>query len=434
MHLGDPEDAGFYNDLAHTDSTVEAPVVFVGYGITAPELHYDDYAGADVRGKIVAVLSNAPPRFSSSQAGYYANEVVKSRNAVAHGAVGRLEIYLPEEDVSASDPVGTGEWLNHDGEPHDVFPEMKAWAWLTTSGADKLFKGAPKTLEQVFATARTGKPQNFALPWSAAMHTVKAHQRLQSSNVVGRIEGSDPALRNQYVIYTAHIDHLGICPPVEGSSDTVCHGTLDNASGVATILEIARAFTALPVPPRRSILFLFTTEEEDMLEGADYFAHFPTIPADGMIANIVVDMTPGVLYPCKDLIAIGSEHSSLARNAESAALRSGYTMSPDVFPERGYFQRGDQYPFILQGIPSAWIRRGPDGDEVTAKWIHSRYHTPLDNMDQPIDYEQGLKAAGMIFRMGYDVAQQDEVPTWNKSDFFGAKFGRKASPATRPVH
>ena len=270
--------------------------------------------------------------------------------------------------------------------------------------------------------------------WHAKMHTVDAHQRLQSPNVVGRIAGSDPNLREQYVIYTAHIDHLGTCPPVEGSSDTVCHGTVDNASGVATILEIARAFTALPEPPRRSILFLFTTGEEDMSEGADYFAHFPTIPAAGMIANINVDITPGLLYPSKDITAIGSEHSSLLKNAESAARQSGYILSPDMFPQRNYFGACDQYSFVLQGVPAVWVRRGPDGDVVTSKWHSTRYHTPLDNMDQPLDYEADLKATEMIFRMGYEVAQQDEVPPWNKDDFFGTKFGQKISPVAKPAH
>jgi hypothetical protein len=422
--LKDQEDYIFYSEVTHTDCAVEAPVVFVGYGITAPELNYDDYAGVDVRGKIVAMISNAPPNFPSSQGGYYAGVVGKSRNAVAHGAIGRLEIFLPEDTY---DPSGTGEWLERSGLPHDAVPEIHAWSGLTESGAKKLFEGAAKTLEEVLAAARAGQPQSFPLIWSARMHTVNTHQRLESSNVVGKVQGSDPGLRDQYVIYTAHLDHLGICPAIRGGSDKVCHGAWDNASGVATILEVARAFTALPVPPRRSVLFLFTNGEEDMFEGADFFAHFPTVPVEGLVAEINVDGMPGMLYPCKDLSVIGSEHSSLLRNAEAAARETGYTLSPDIYPKRNFFAGSDQYPFVLQGVPAVWVHRGSDGDDVTEKWKRTRYHTPLDNIDQPMDYEAGLKAARMIFRMGYEVAQQNEPPTWNKDDFFGTKFGRKSS-------
>ena len=153
--LKDPEDYWFYSDVVRTDAVVEAPVVFVGYGITAPDMHYDDYAGIDVRGKIVALLSNAPPTFPSSQAGYYAELARKSRNAVARGAVGRLEIFLPGDDVDIS---GDGDWLERDGTPHNAVPGIRAWAWLQQRGAEKLFEGAPKTLEQAFAAARAGTP------------------------------------------------------------------------------------------------------------------------------------------------------------------------------------------------------------------------------------------------------------------------------------
>lgn len=417
--LKDLEDFMFYADVAHTDSSVEASVVFVGYGITAPELKYDDYAGTDVKGKIVASISNAPPTFSASQAAYYANETGKARNAAAHGAIGRLEFYLPGETVDLS---GAGQWLDSEGIPNDAVPEILVWGWLTPAGARKLFTGSTKSLDRAIAAARTGQPQSFPLAWNARIHAVNTHQRLAASNVVGKIAGSDPTLRDQYVIYSAHIDHMGICSPVEGSSDNVCHGALDNASGVATVLEIARAYAALPVAPRRSVVFLFTTGEEDNFEGADYFAHFPTIPSKGMIADINIDVVPGMRYPCKDLLALGGELSSLLKNAESAARKTGYTISRDPFPQRNYFARNDEYAFALQGVPAIMLRNGTDGDEVLAKWTTTRYHRPLDNIDQPIDYEAGLRAAVTNFLLGYEVAQQDQSPKWNENDFLGAKF------------
>ncbi|HTY42324.1 MAG TPA: M28 family peptidase [Thermoanaerobaculia bacterium] len=427
--LKDPEDYWYYSDVVRTDSLVEAPVVFVGYGITAPEMHYDDYAGIDARGKIVALISNAPPTFPSSQAGYYAELARKSRNAVAHGAVGRLEIFLPDDDVDIS---GDGDWLERDGTPHNAVPGIRAWAWLKQQGAEKLFEGAPMSLDQVFAEARAGRPHAFPLAWTAKMHAVNAHESFEASNVVGKITGSDPHLRDQYVIYTAHIDHLGVhtgaegerCLAAEGSKDRICHGTMDNASGVAGLLEIARAYMRLPVAPRRSILFLFPTGEEDMFEGSDYFAHFPTIPAAAMVADINIDMLPGMIYACRDLTIEGAEHSTLIENATRAALLTGYTLSPDNMPQMNFFVRSDQYPFVLQGVPAVMVRRGVDGNEVARKWLVTRYHTPLDNMEQPIEYEAGVRSAGMIFLMGYDVAQQEKRPTWNPNDFYGRPAGK----------
>ena len=264
------------------------------------------------------------------------------------------------------------------------------------------------------------------------MHAVGTHQAFEASNVVGKITGSDPRLRDQYVIYTAHIDHMGLqtgaegdrCLAAEGSKDRICHGTWDNASGVAALLEIARAYTRLPAAPRRSILFLFPTGEEDMFEGSDYFAHFPTVPPAAMVANINIDGLPGMLYAGKDLVIEGGDHSSLIENARRAASLTGYTLSPDLMPQMNFFVRSDQYPFILQGVPAIMVRRGVDGSEVARKWLATRYHTPLDNMEQPIEYEAGVKAAGTIFLIGYDVAEQEKPPAWNANDFYGRPAGK----------
>ncbi len=254
------------------------------------------------------------------------------------------------------------------------------------------------------------------------MHTVSSYQALSSRNVIGKIQGSDPELSGQYVIHSAHLDHLGMCPAVEGTSDKVCHGTMDNASGVATVLEIARAYTKLPKPPRRSIIFFFPTGEEGNSEGADYFVHFPTVPKQSIVADINTDVAPGMRYPSKDFNAIGGEHSNLNQNALWAAQLTGHSITPDSMPEQNLFIRSDHYFFVQQGIPSILIRNGSDGGEVIKKWIETRYHTPLDNMEQPLDYHAGVDAAGMLFLLSYSVAQQDQRPAWNKDDFFGTRF------------
>ena len=428
IRLKDSVDYLFQADLEHIETDVDAPVVFVGFGVTAPELNYDDYAGMDVRGKVVAMLGNAPARFSSTQRAYYTDGIVKVKNAVAHGAVGILGLLLPEDEQISpwewSIPqiqAGNREWLDH-GTPHNSFPELQAEAALSVRGAQLLFSDAPRTLEDVFTKARNSQPQAFPLRWIAKMHAVTSHQALSSRNVIGKIQGSDPELSVQYVIHSAHLDHLGMCPAVEGVSDKICHGTLDNASGVATVLEIARAYTKLPNPPRRSIIFFFPTGEEGNLEGSDYFAHFPTVPKQSLVADINTDLAPGMRYPSKDFNAIGGEHSNLNQNAVWAAQLTGHSITPDPMPEQNFFIRSDHYSFVQQGIPSIQIRNGSDGGEVVKKWLQTRYHTPLDNMEQPIDYDAGVDAAGLLFLLGYSVAQQDQRPAWNKDDFFGTRF------------
>jgi hypothetical protein len=424
-----------FGDLIKPDNSVEAPVVFVGFGVTAKENDYDDYAGADAKGKIVVVIDGAPAKFPSTVRAYYSDNVVKQRNAVAHGAVGFMDLMLPEDQkrnpwewIVPQVQMGNMEWLEKNGSPHNIFPELRGWALLNQSGAEKLFAGAGKTLAQIFDAAKAGQPQSLALPVTARIHSISSHTSTDSPNIIGQIQGSDPALRTQYVVYTAHVDHLGICPPVNG--DNVCHGALDNASGDASLLEIARVFASLPQAPRRSILFVFVTGEEMGLLGSDYFANFPTVPRSAIAANLNIDGAPGLFYPMKDLIVLGIEHSSLEQQVQSSAKQIGYTLSPDPMPEENFFIRSDQYSFVQQGIPAVNITDGiqssdpkVDGMKQLKEWMVTKYHTPLDNMDQTLDYDSGAKAAGVNFLVGYEVAQQDAAPTWDKGDFFGERFG-----------
>jgi hypothetical protein len=435
------KDYVLFGDLNRTDTTVEAPVVFVGFGVSAPERDYDDYAGADVKGKIVVVLSGAPAKFPSTVRAYYSDFIVKHRNAVTHGAVGLMNMQLPEDQkrnawdwIVPQIQMGNMEWLEKNGSTHNGFRELRGDPALSQSGAEKVFAGAKETLDQIFDAARASQPQSLALPLTARIHAISTHTSADSPNIIGEVVGSDPALRNEYVVYTAHVDHLGICPPVNG--DNVCHGAQDNASGTASLLEIARAFAGLPKAPRRSILFVYVTGEEMGLLGSDYFANSPTVPRSAIAANINIDGAPGLFYAMKDLIALGIEHSSLEQEVQSAAKRIGYSLSPDPVPEENFFVRSDQYSFVLQGIPAVDIEDGIqsvdpkiDGLKLQKEWMVTRYHTPLDNMDQEFDYASAAKAAGVNFLVGYDVAQQDATPTWNKGDFFGDKFGPRHAVA-----
>jgi hypothetical protein len=440
--LVDAVDYVLFADGLHQESAVEAQLAFVGFGVTAPELNYDDYSRADVLGKIVVTINGAPTRFPSTQRAYYSESLIKSENAAAHGAVGTITIGLPEDEkrypwawIVPQVKMGGLYWLDEKHSPFGVPPGLRAGALLSDRGSELLFAGAPKTLDQVFAAARAGEPQAFPLPSSVAISTATTHTPLQSSNIIGQLRGSDPSLRDQYVVYTAHVDHIGICPPVQG--DNVCHGAWDNASGVATLLEIARALTHLPQAPRRSILFLFDTGEEIGFLGSGYFVHSPTVPLKSIVADINIDGAPGLLGAKKDMVNYCAGHMSLDKNVELAARRVGYEISPDPMPEETLFIRSDQFSFALQGVPVVFINDGfkstdpkMDGGAAFRKYLTTQYHTPLDNIDQTFDYESAAKASGLNFLVGYEIAQQDQPPTWNDRDFFGMKFGpRHASSA-----
>lgn len=427
----------FSGDVLREDSSVEAPVVFAGFCVTAPNQKYDDFAGVDVKGKIIACISGAPARFPSTERAYYSDGVIKAKNAVVHGAVGILGFMPPEEQkrypwawLLPQVQAGDMRWLDEKGMPHDSFPELRGGALLNQSGTEKLFAGAPKSLDQAFADAKASKPQAFALPVTARLHRVSKQTDLHSPNIVAELPGSDPALRDQYVVYTAHVDHLGLCPPVKG--DNVCHGAVDNASGTAALLEVAHAYASLPRAPRRSIVFVFVTGEEMGLLGSDYYAYFPTVPRKDIVANVNIDGAPGIYYAMKDVVPLGIEHSSLSKDVDAAVKQLGYSISPDPMPEEVLFIRSDQYSFVLQGIPAVNIMDGVkasdpkiNGLELLKKWLVTRYHTPLDNMDQPLDYDSAARATELNFLIGYEVAQEAQVPTWNAGDFFGSTFGSR---------
>jgi len=260
-------------NLLHTESSVEAPVVYVGFGVTAPDQNYDDYQGVDTKGKIVGVIFGAP-NFESSLKAHYSSFETKRNNAVAHGAIGILllddpvlESLYPFKERVRDRSRPTLRWLQIDGRPHAAFPQLKAGADLSLSATENLFAGGPHSAEEVFQAAKEGKPLSFDLPVTAKIRDVQKLENVSSPNVVAKLEGSDPLLKDQYLVYTAHLDHLGIGEPVKG--DSIYNGALDNASGSAILLEVARAFSQMNPRPRRSILFVSVTGEEEGLLGSD---------------------------------------------------------------------------------------------------------------------------------------------------------------------
>jgi hypothetical protein len=427
------EDYILHGDPGRADVSVEAPVVFVGFGVTAPEQTYDDYKGIDAKGKIVAFTFGAP-NFESSLKAHYSSSLLKARNAVLHGAVGvilvddpMMEQVYPFSRRVRDLAIPEFRWLNKQEQANDYFPELKCSASLSLAATRRFFEGSPHTAEEVFAAAKAGSPASFALPLTTKIHTVTHWQDVQSPNVVAKLEGSDPALRDQYLVYSAHLDHLGIGEPVQG--DKIYNGALDNASGSAILLEIARAFSKMNPRPRRSILFLSVTAEEAGLLGSDYFAHYPTVAKSSIVADVNIDMDL-MLWPLQDIVAFGAEHSTLGDVIRRATERMHLIESPDPLAQLVIFIRSDQYSFVKRGIPAVMPSPGFKSSdpkiapfEILGKWEDTRYHQPQDDMEQPgLDFDAATKYARFVFLCGYLIAQDTQRPTWNKGDFFGEHY------------
>lgn len=419
-------------------TSVEAPMVYVGFGVTAPEQHYDDYKGIDAKGKIVALAYGAP-NFDSTIKAHYSSFEIKEQNAVSHGAVGMivlddpiLERMYPFTKIARDMPAPHFAWMDKSGRPAHYFPELRGRAFVSLATVKRLLQGSGHTADEVFAAIKAGKTASFALPVGAKINFATRLEDVQSPNVVAKLEGSDPELKSEYVVYTAHLDHLGIGAPVKG--DKIYNGALDNASGSATILSLARAFSSMATRPRRSILFVSVTGEEAGLLGSDYFATYPTVPKSSLIADINIDEVL-MLWPLHDVIAFGAEHSSLGPVIKRAAERLHLAESPDPMPQEVVFIRSDQYSFVKQGIPAVMPSPGfttgsPDLDaaKIFGKWEEERYHEPQDDIDQPgLDFDAAAQFARFAFLTGIYVADDAQRPTWNKGDFFGERYAGKTA-------
>ena len=423
-------------DPARKETSVEAPVVYVGFGVTAPELNYDDYKGIDAKGKIVAMVFEAP-NFESSLKAHYSSFEQKIANAAAHGAVGLIVVDDPvleglypfKEQVRDLSRPGL-RWLTKEGVPNDYVPQVRAGAILSLDASKQLFVGSGHTPEEVFQAAKEGKSLAFPLPLIVKIHNQAKLEDVSSHNVVAKLEGSDSALKNEYLVYSAHLDHLGIGEPVKG--DSIYTGALDNASGCAILLEVARAFSKMNPRPKRSILFVAVTGEEAGLLGSDYFAHYPTVSKDAIVANVNMDEDQ-MLWPLLDIIPFGAEHSTLDGVVKRAAERLHLSLSPDPMPEQVIFIRSDQYSFVKQGIPAVFPTPGfksnnPKIDPVAIfkDWEETRYHEPQDDMQQPnLDFNQAVKYAQFAYLCGWLITQDPARPAWNAHDFFGDHYAKK---------
>ncbi len=429
-------------DYVREETNITAEVVFAGFGITAPDLQYDDYAGIDVKGKIVVLISSAPDSFPTSERAHYASSSTKQKNAVAHDAVGIITFANPVDEQRSPWPRSVRQnklsgyrWMETQDKPHDVPLQIQSTASLSRSGAETLFSHSSVTFQEVLSMWTAKKMRSFPLQLQISLETGSKLDQASSPNVIGLLEGSHPKLKNEYILYTAHLDHLGISDPV--NNDSINNGAYDNATGIAGLIEMARAFTELKTKPSRSLLFVALTAEEKGLQGADYFAHNPTVPIESIVANVNTDMFL-MIYPFADAVALGAEHSSLDKVADRAFHVAGLKRSPDPAPEEVRFVRSDQYALIKKGIPAIKLMAGAqsldpsiDGTEATRNWLRTIYHSPQDESSQKMHWESGIKIVHATFLIGYEAANDPVRPSWNEGDFFGRTFGGRNRQDTK---
>ena len=424
-----------------TTTDVTAPLVFAGYGLVSDEFGINDYDQLDVKGKIVVLLSGRPKSLPSEEAAHLNS--LKTRLAAERGAVGIITIHTPQQEKVR--PYNSSlmylsapqmEWLHADGTPADSYPDLKGGAYIHPDAAAALFSKAPSTLSDIFSQLENNQsPKGFALGVSASLSRKSTHSDIESPNVVAVLPGSDPVLKDEYVVVTAHSDHIGLSNDLR-SEDKINNGAMDNAAGVAILLETARLFAQLPQAPKRSILFVVVTGEEKGLLGADYFANNPTRPIEKLVANVNLDM-PVLLYPFADMIAFGANHSSLGKVVEQAAAKEGIALSADPMPEQAIFTRSDHYTLVKKGVPAVFLMTGfksqdpnQDGGKIWGSFFAKHYHKPSDDIPSlekdygPIRYDAGAVFTNINFNIALDVANAKQRPYWLKDSFFNGVFGQ----------
>lgn len=421
----------------------DAEVVFVGYGIEAPEYGWDDFKGADLRGKVLLVLNDDPDwdpeLFAGERRLYYGRWTYKYESAARQGAAGAIVIHTTE---SAGYPWQTvrssfrGESSRLAGAAAGRGLEIEAW--MTEDAARRLAALGGHDLGELVAAARSRSFAPVPLGVRTSLRVKSEVRPYRSGNVAGTLRGSDPELRDEVVVYTAHHDHLGIKPDASGTPQ-IHNGALDNAAGVAQLLAVARAFTELPEPPRRSILFVALAAEEQGLLGSEHFVREPPVPVERMVANFNVD-GGNVLGPARDVTVVGLGKSTLDRAVREAAARQERTVTDDPFPDRGLFYRSDQLNFARVGVPALFVGQGVDyvgrppgwGREQIEAWTERHYHQPSDDYDPTWDLSGMVDDARLLFLAGWLVATADQAPAWLPGDEFAPLRPPPQGGAPRP--
>ncbi len=402
---------------------IEAPLVFVGYGLNIPEKSYNDLEGLDLKGKIAVILTGSPAAIPGPLASHYQTAAERWKTLKAAGAVGVVSILNPASmDIPWSRITAnrTHPSMYLEGAEFNETEGEQISVVVNPASAEMLFTGTGHTFEEIAALAKDRKAlPRFALPLAIRAKTKTMEHQVESANVAGMIEGSDPSLKNQYVVLSAHIDHIGIGAPING--DSIYNGAMDNGSGSALLLDLARSFHKSPVPLKRSILLVWVTAEEKGLLGSKYFAAHPTVPSSSLAADINTDMFLPIV-PLKILTVYGLNESSLGDDVRKTAESLGVRIQDDPEPVRNLFIRSDQYNFIRHGVPALAMKVGaePGSPEqaIFKEWLTQRYHAPSDDVNQPVDLASAAKFEEIVRALTITIANEDARPAWKADSFF----------------
>jgi len=407
---------------SHAAESVEADAVFVGYGLTVPELNYDDLAGQDVKGKIVVYVTGGPADMSGPIKAHFQSGEQRRKALAKAGVIGTISIPNPKSLEVPWSRVAASRFqprmeLRDPGS--DAPPPLQVSITFNPKHAEMLFAGSAHTFDEVLAALNADKPlPHFPLAVKVRSRLGMTRSSAKSENIVGVLPGSDPALKNEYVVVSAHLDHLGIGEPVNG--DKIYNGAMDDASGDASLIEIARALKDSGAKPKRSILFLSVTGEEKGELGSQYFAAHPTVSGP-IVADINMDMYLP-LFPLKYLEVQGLGESSLGDDVRAVAEQVGVQVQADKEPEHNRFIRSDQYSFIKKGIPSLAFKfgyiPGTPEEKIFKAWYAERYHAPSDDLTQPVDMAAAAQFNAILEKLALRVADADHRPEWKPDSFF----------------
>jgi hypothetical protein len=402
---------------------VEADLVFVGHGLSIPEAHHDDFAGLDVRGKLVVYLTGAPSSIPGPLAAHMQSAAERAAVLRKHGAIGIVSIANPKNMDIPWERMALARFqpsMVLADPAMDDSRDLKLAVTVNPEHADQWLAGSGHTFQEILSAADASKPlPRFVIPAKLKATTRVKRADVVSQNVVAVLPGTDPKLKDEYVVFSAHLDHLGIGKPIKG--DSIYNGAMDNASGIAALLDVAAMLKEEGKHLRRSVLFVAVTGEEKGLLGSRYFANAPTVDSHKIVANINTDrFLP--LYPFKKLTIYGLDESELGEDATAVAKGLGVIPQADLEPKRNIFIRSDQYSFIRRGIPALALKvgfdKGSPEEGVAKKWLTERYHAPSDDLAQPVDKAAAGAFDRLVAVLLERVANRDERPHWKETSFF----------------
>jgi Zn-dependent M28 family amino/carboxypeptidase len=400
---------------------VQTRLVFAGYGLRVPEAHIDDFAGLDTKGKILVILAGSPSQLSAALSAHYQSTAERAKVLKETGAIGYVMIPNPASmdipwsriKLSRLHPsMGFADKSLNESGPAQIY------VYFNPASAQKLFEGTGHTFDELAALGKDRKQlPTFALPALLKATQTVVETQVESNNVIGKLVGSDPTLKDQYVVLSAHVDHIGIGEPING--DKIYNGAMDNGSGTALLMDMAAALPKLH--PKRSALFAFVTAEEKGLLGSRYFAVHPTVPVKSMVADINTDMFLPI-FPLKVLTVYGLAESTLGDDVTEIAKKDGVEVQPDPHPLRNVFIRSDQYNFVRDGVPSVMMdvgaKPGTPDELLDEAWLHMRYHAPSDDINQPVDLQAAGRFEDIVRALTIKVADDSGRPEWKSDSFF----------------